>query len=148
MKKSINNYLSLPNGTIAVALTQGQVAIIDACDFDLVKDYKWYRDYHADGDYYYAMTTKIINKKKIGIRMHRFILGITDRKLHRDHINHDTLNNTRANLREATISQSQTNRRFGNNSTGTFINESTDGKLRSLRMLNTSRSILKHLRPH
>lgn len=54
------------------------------------------------------------------IRMHRFILGLEKgNPLNVDHINHDTLDNRRSNLRIATCSQNSMNRKkYRNNSTG------------------------------
>jgi len=43
--------------------------------------------------------------------MHRLIMGVTDRRVWTDHINHDGLDNRRANLRVCTNRQNQRNQR-------------------------------------
>lgn len=45
------------------------------------------------------------------IMMHRFILGVTDPLVTVDHINHNTLDNRKANLRKATRGEQAINRR-------------------------------------
>jgi hypothetical protein len=43
--------------------------------------------------------------------MHRYILGVTDRNLYVDHINHDGLDNRRDNLRVCTLAENLRNQR-------------------------------------
>jgi hypothetical protein len=47
---------------------------------------------------------------KVTCSLHRWILGVTDKSVFVDHINHDTLNNTRNNLNEVTNAENQQNR--------------------------------------
>jgi len=60
------------------------------------------------------------------VYMHREILGLTDRKIHGDHKDHDTLNNRRNNLRIATHSQNMANRSSHKNSTSKFLGVSIE----------------------
>ena len=69
--------------------------VSDSCWYDLML-YKWSRS----GNYYH---TKINDQL---IRIHRYIMKVTDPKIKVDHINHDGKNNTLENLR---LSNSQLN---------------------------------------
>lgn len=84
------------NGVIGA----GKFAKVDNQDYELVSRYSWY---YRDG---YALT-KINNKE---VRMHRFILQITDPNIVVDHINRDRLDNRRENLRPYTQLQNANNR--------------------------------------
>jgi hypothetical protein len=64
------------------------------------------------------MTTTIYHNTNIGSRSyyaHRIIMGCTDRKTKVDHINHDTLDNRKANLR-ITQNENNSKHRKGKNS--------------------------------
>lgn len=78
--------------SIKIPLTRGKFALIDSCDYELVSKYKWCVE-HADRDQCYAITR---SQNQI-IRMHWLILG--KRFGVADHINSDTLDNRRSNLR-------------------------------------------------
>ncbi|MEW6126703.1 MAG: HNH endonuclease [Acidobacteriota bacterium] len=82
-----------------IPLTRGRVAIVDAEDYSWLSQYKWF--YSSKG---YASTK--INYKHI--YMHRMILD-APKGLEVDHINLDTLDNRRQNIRLATKSQNQAN---------------------------------------
>jgi len=79
-----------------IPLTQDQYAIVDKDDYDRLNAYKWYAKWNDSTQSYYACR----NGDSVTIRMHREILGLHkgDEK-HGDHINHDTLDNRRSNLR-------------------------------------------------
>ena len=85
-----------------VELTKGQIALVNDNDFDRVNQYKWYSHYSRFTKSYYVMrgqwnpeTYKIET-----ILMHRFIMGLKKGdKREIDHINHDTLDNRKENLR-------------------------------------------------
>jgi hypothetical protein len=66
----------------------------------------WYAKYdrRANNWYVYGM----LNQQQIAL--HRFIYNTHDRQTVIDHINHDTLNNTRENLRQCTTQENQRNR--------------------------------------
>jgi hypothetical protein len=92
-----------------IPLTQGQWAVIDDEDFEEIAKYKWCAHLHTGK--YYAERKVSISNKKIAISMHRQLLGILDNPtLEGDHINGDTLDNRRSNLRPATHKQNQENR--------------------------------------
>ena len=100
-----------------IKLTQGKTALIDDSDFELVSKHKWYAAKMARS--YYAMTRVQTAKGQRGLPMHALILGKKE-GFEIDHINHDSLNNTRSNLRHVTIKQNQYNRRKNNNGTSIY----------------------------
>lgn len=77
---------------------KGEFAIIDDGDYALVKDRKWYIDENG-----YAIDN--INRA----RMHRVIMNPPAGKVI-DHINRNTLDNRRANLRICTIAENNKNK--------------------------------------
>lgn len=74
-------------------------AAIDSADIDLVKNYKWRRGGSSDGGGY-AMSG--------GKHMSHLIIGAKDGEIV-DHINHNTMDNRRENLRIVTKSQNAMN---------------------------------------
>lgn len=99
-----------------IPLTHGKFALVDDCDFDLVSKYRWSAHRHKTGTWYAERTVK----GKV-ILMHRFILNPPDGMLV-DHKDRDGLNNQRSNIRIATKSQNNANRRASVNSqTSNFL---------------------------
>ena len=90
-----------------IALTQGKYAIVDPDDFERLNKHKWFAIKNANT--FYARRTKRAGKKYVSIMMHRQILHSPDH-LVVDHINHNGLDNRKANLRLATRSQNNFNR--------------------------------------
>lgn len=94
-----------------IKLTQGLQTIIDDEDLELVSKYKWHAAYSGRKDQLwrtaYAKTHfKDETGRPRGISMHNIILRRTpNRKIVVDHINRDTLDNRKANLRIVTASQ-------------------------------------------
>ena len=87
-----------------IKLTKGYIAILDDADHQKINKFKW----HVGGGNKYAVRSKVTNGKKKTIYMHREILK--NQKFECvDHINGDTLDNTRNNLRYVTFSQNQQN---------------------------------------
>lgn len=101
--------------TIEIQLTQGQVALIDEIDSDLA-EVKWYALCHKHNHSYYASRNLYLaNGKRQGERLHRVILArIVGRPLKHgedcDHINRNSLDNRRCNLRVATRSENCSNK--------------------------------------
>lgn len=92
-----------------IQLTKGLVAIVDDKDFEELSKYKWSASH--DGKSFYACRSfgyKDGKQKKI--KMHRQILGDKCVGLQVDHINMNTLDNRRENLRACTKSQNMMNR--------------------------------------
>lgn len=84
-------------------------AVIDKEDLDKVSKYRW--NINKDG---YAFSRKSRKehpeKKQVIIKLHRFVLGLgKNPEIIVDHIDGDTLNNSKDNLRIVTTSQNQMN---------------------------------------
>jgi HNH endonuclease len=90
---------------IEVLLTKGQTAIIDDKD-SWVLDFKWYAKWDKKLQGYYA-AREVSNKT---VLMSRAIMN-APKGLIVDHINHDTLDNRRENLRIVTYGTNNRNRR-------------------------------------
>ena len=90
-----------------IPLTQGKYAIVDPEDYERLSRHKWHlnMDVHTN----YACRNIMIGPKKVQIKMHREILK-PPRHLFVDHINHNGLDNRKANIRLATRSQNSWNR--------------------------------------
>jgi hypothetical protein len=99
-----------------IQLTKGQVALVDDEDFEWLNRWKWAAGYFKSSNGYYAQRHE--TRLKV-VRMHRIIMGVTDRKIQVDHINHNTLDNRRCNLRLSTVAQNHMNKRkLSNNKSG------------------------------
>lgn len=93
-----------------IPLTRGYFAIVDADDYENLRQYKWY--VKINNNRCYAYRTE--GKKEIA--MHRQILNAPP-DMHCDHINHNGLDNRKANLRLCTPQQNSFNQRPHRNST-------------------------------
>lgn len=97
-----------------VALHGGNVAFVDDSDYPSVAPYKWHINKADQGRTYYARCVQCVPGGKGPLKnsfyMHRLVLGISDPKIHIDHINGDTLDNRRENLRICSRRENQGNR--------------------------------------
>lgn len=85
-----------------IPLTQGKFAIVDPADYSRLAKYKWYAA-KTRGIFYAVRGQWSKNPKKLlTIKMHRMVIDVPE-GLVADHINHDGLDNRRANLRVATL---------------------------------------------
>ena len=96
--------------TREIQLTQGQVAIVDAQDYEWLMQWNWYVLKRPNAFYAVRQIRKPNGKQRL-LLMHRFIAA-TPKALETDHIDHNGLNNTRANLRICTKAQNQANSRL------------------------------------
>ena len=105
-----------------IKLTQGQYVLVDNEDFEELNKYKWYAhwDSHTKG-FYAVRNARIENVKQYQtqIRMHRVIMNVSKGK-YADHINHNTLDNRRFNLRICTNKQNTYNKKISKNNTSGF----------------------------
>ena len=90
---------------IKIELTQGKFALIDDEDFELISRYKWY---FSKLSLNYGRVVTRCKKKVKNIKMHRLIMNAPD-FFEVDHINGNTLDNRKINLRLVTHSQNQKN---------------------------------------
>jgi hypothetical protein len=90
-----------------IKLTQGQVAIVDDEDYEYLNKVKWYAQWAVGTKSYYAMRRKGLTCEL----MHRAIMNNPSGLLV-DHINHETLDNRKDNLRIVTSSQNSLNRKI------------------------------------
>lgn len=101
-----------------IYLTQGKCAVVDDDDFDFLNKFKWHAFRHRKV-FYAARTVNLSKTDKKRILMHRQITGLNDKVQQVDHINGDGLDNRKENLRIATNSQNQANKKVSkNNKTG------------------------------
>lgn len=101
---------------VELHLKHGIVALIDAEDAELVSQYSgWYAAKNRSGNWYVrGYDPKGYVKegyKQKCVKLHRIVMGVTDRKIEVDHIDHDGLNNCKSNLRLSTKSENQRNRK-------------------------------------
>lgn len=89
------------NSFITIQLTQGKSTIINSEDYELISSYKWSYN-HSHGSCGYAVTNIYPTDRKHPkkIYMHRLIMEAKSGELI-DHINQDTLDNQKSNLRFA-----------------------------------------------
>lgn len=90
-----------------IPLTQGQVAVVDASDYDWLMQWNWCALRVRDG-VFYASRTEDVAGKKYTVSMAREIMGHPE-GLAVDHRS-GTLDNRRSNLRVATFQQNSCNR--------------------------------------
>ena len=100
-----------------IKLTQGKVALVDNEDFEWLNQWRWY----FDNGYAARRSKKIL--------MHRVIMQAKKGQLV-DHIDHNTLDNRKQNLRIATRSQNNMNAYIRKDSKSKFkgVSLHTNGK--------------------
>jgi len=96
-----------------IALTQGQVAIVDASRYEWLMQWKWYALYDPKLDQYYAERGLPSNQT---MKMHAAILNPPPGR-RADHINGNTLDNRYDNLRPSTHRQNGINTKLRKDNT-------------------------------
>lgn len=104
-----------------IKLTQGKLTKVDNEDYDELSKHKWC---YNKG---YAVRYLHKNCKATMIHMHR-IVNDTPVGLQTDHIDGDTLNNQKINLRSVTIQQNQFNKCSSKNGTSKYKGVCYDSK--------------------
>lgn len=96
-----------------IELTLGFVTQVDDCNYEYLNQWVWQTLRTINGTY--AIRKEIINNKRYTIYMHKIILKIPiTSKIQGDHIDGNKLNNQEFNLRKATSSQNNINRKYNN----------------------------------
>lgn len=94
-----------------IQLTRGEVALVDDEDFDQLNSFRWHAHWDPSSSSFYArrITTEhdCVRAGKT-ISMHREIVQASSGQLV-DHINHNTLDNQRGNLRLCSKSENAMN---------------------------------------
>jgi hypothetical protein len=92
-----------------IPLTKGLSAIVDDADYEELSRHKWYAMKNTYGGFL-ARRSTFIDGKHGKVWMHRFLLGLKKGdNMVGDHINHNTLDNRRFNLRKCTQGQNLCN---------------------------------------
>lgn len=93
-----------------IPLSRGLVALVDDCDYEWLSKYRWCAAYGSHRLFYARTSSPRNGGESKKIYMHRLIMnpppGMTV-----DHINHNSLDNRRSNLRILTHSQNIANSR-------------------------------------
>jgi hypothetical protein len=105
------------DGTVrCIRTTKGQFAVVGIDDFPLLSQLKWQAYWSDHTQSYYpkcAWHDPTRKSRQRHISMSRLIMGVVDDpSVWVDHINHDTMNHRRNNLRLANAKQSARNRRI------------------------------------
>ena len=99
-----------------IPLTQGKFALVSPEDFEYLSRFKW-NSYLSANDRWYAVRSMYLGyekgkTKQVSIRMHREVVMLKPGdKLEVDHINHNSLDNRRENLRVCNRSENLANKR-------------------------------------
>jgi hypothetical protein len=93
-----------------ITLSQGYIALVDDTEYERSIQSMWRPRvaHRKDG----SVMSIYAQRHDFPAYLHRFILGVTDPKVHVDHIDHNGLNCQRANLRIATNAQNHQNMRL------------------------------------
>lgn len=91
-----------------IELTQNKIALIDDADWPLVAPHTWCAI--RSKKKFYAMTTILTPEGRERVFLHKLLLGI-GKGIKGDHVNGDSLDNRRSNLRVATSPQNAWNKR-------------------------------------
>ena len=91
-----------------IQLTQGKVALVDDDMYEYLNQWKWYAN-NMNGKFYAIRNHRENKGKQIKIAMHRLIIK-PDKYMLIDHLDGNSLNNQKNNLRICTNSQNLMNR--------------------------------------
>ena len=94
---------------LRIPLTRGEFAIVDPEDYPRLAKHKWHLAKSPTGSYAVRWQRNPAKKNRKRIWMHRHVIHIP-RSLLCDHVNCNSLDNRKANLRPATVSQNLCNR--------------------------------------
>ena len=98
----IPNYIIRHNKLVFMRLTKGKWAILDSCQYPIIKQYRWHA--HTSSKTNYVVTS---SRVRGSISMHQLLLSDAGCV---DHVNGCGLDNRWSNLRRATVSENLRNR--------------------------------------
>jgi hypothetical protein len=114
----------------SIPLSRGFVAVVSAADYPDLSRFKWYARFNEFTGSWYAVRYVRVNGKRETIQMGREVLGLQPGDPRQaDHENHDTLDNTRSNLRIASAKQNCQNRRRRSDNKSTYKGVSWNSKI-------------------
>ena len=93
-----------------ISLTQNQFALVDDEDFEFLNQWKWKAAWNRATNSFYAQRGQRIGKSGTTITMSRLIMS-TPKDMDCDHVDHNTLNHQKYNLRNVTHSHNSMNRK-------------------------------------
>jgi hypothetical protein len=96
-----------------IPLTKSKISTVDASEYERVNAINWHAFWNHSTGTFYARAP--YGNPLYGQFMHRFILGMDDPKMDCDHVNGDTCDNRRENLRVATRPQNAANGKIRKN---------------------------------
>lgn len=113
-----------------IQLTKGYTALVDDVDYEWLSQYSWF----STGPHSYAYATRWAPRPegRILVYMHRMILDAPS-AVSVDHIDGNSLNNQRSNLRLATHGENMRNRKRHSNNTSGYTGVYWDASKRKWR---------------
>jgi len=105
-----------------IKLTQGQCTIVDPEDYERASRKLWHIVFKGETRQPYAAHSEKKGSRKYELTLHKFLTGWP----YVDHINRDSLDNRRSNLRQVTHAQNQYNQRGSRYSTSPYKGVSWD----------------------
>ena len=102
-----------------IKLTQNKIALVDDEDYEYLSQFKWRVTFNKTSYYAVRWANRRKKDQKL-ISMHRDIMN-TPSNLEIDHIDHDTLNNQKSNLRNCTHLQNKRNTIKRENKTSKYL---------------------------
>ena len=114
--------------SVSISLTKGKAALIDREDEEITRRYSWHITSDHGGRPGYAAT--VINRRKVG--MARLIMGAVGDSVV-DHINGNTLDNRKINLRICSQKENSRNKRASISNSSGYKGVSFDSRDKSYR---------------
>ena len=117
-----------------IALTKGYYAIVDDDDFDRLNKFNWHSlKGHCHDKYYAARMSPRNHYKRHTILMHREIIDVPD-GMEVDHINGNSLDNRKKNLRICTKQENRLNKKSKFNAYSKYVGVCRDNTKKRFRV--------------